>query len=250
MRAFHHPATGFKTGFLLQRLGLFPPRTDMGREAKLRQQFPHFVIVIPFVQTHPLRGLGRWVGPLYGDAFNGLPSQLEIIPIRAIHGQTDGHAMAVGEDAAFGADFAAIRGVLAHLFPPPRGALVIAPSMANHSQSIPWMASYSTRPCSHKATKTSASTHSWKRRWAELLEQIFVSFSAFHWQPVRSTKKMASMALRSSTRGRWHPNGCGLRGGSKGTMRSHNSSGIRQSRRAFSWSSGISEAPRGEYGFP
>ncbi len=108
---------------------------------------------------------------------------------------------------------------------------------------MPCRASYSTRPCSHKATKTSASVHSWKRRWAELLEQMPVSFSACHWQPVRSTKKMASIAFRSSTRGRWHPKGCGLRGGSKGTMRSHNSSGIRQSRWAFSWSSGISEAP-------
>jgi hypothetical protein len=55
-----------------------------------------------------------------------------------------------------------------------------------------------------------------------------VSCSAYHWQPVRSTKKMASIACRSSTRGRWHPNGCGLRGGIKGTMRFHNSSGIRQ----------------------
>ena len=34
-----------------------------------------------------------------------------------------------------------------------------------------------------------------------------VAFRAFHWQPVRRTKKMASIALRSSTRGRWHPNG-------------------------------------------
>src|SRR5215204_2332494 len=72
-----------------------------------------------------------------------------------------------------------------------------------------------------------------------------VSFSAFHWQPVRSTKKMASIAVRSSTRGRWHPRGCSLRSGSNGTMRSHNSSGIRQSRRFFSWSSCIGEAPIG-----
>jgi hypothetical protein len=123
----------------------------------------------------------------------------------------------------------------------------MAPSIASHSQSIPCKASYATRPLFHSARKTPASVHSWKRRWAELLEQMPVSFSAFHWQPVRSTKKMASIAFRSSTRGRWHPRGCGLRGGSSGTMRSHNSSGIRPSRRVFSRSSCIREAPTGEH---
>jgi hypothetical protein len=60
-----------------------------------------------------------------------------------------------------------------------------------------------------------------------------VLFSVFHWQPVWSTKK-ASMAFQASKRGREHHKGCGLRGGSTGTRRSHNSSRIRQSRRAFS----------------
>ncbi len=122
----------------------------------------------------------------------------------------------------------------------------MAPSMASHAQSIPCKASYAPRPLFHNSRKTSAAAHSWKRRWAELLEQMPVSFSAFHWHPVRSTKKMASIALRSSTRERWHPRGCGLRGGSSSSMRSHNSSGMRQSRQALSWSSVISEAPVGE----
>ena len=34
-----------------------------------------------------------------------------------------------------------------------------------------------------------------------------VSLSAFHWHPVRSTKKMASIAARSGTRGLWQPSG-------------------------------------------
>jgi hypothetical protein len=103
-------------------------------------------------------------------------------------------------------------------FFPPRGALVRASSIASQAQSIPCRASYSTMPYSHKATKTSASVHACKRRWADRLEQMPVSCGACHWQPVRSTKKMASIACRSSTRGRWHPNGCGLRGGIKGTL--------------------------------
>src|SRR6266849_8235087 len=44
---------------------------------------------------------------------------------------------------------------------------------------------------------------------------------------------MASIALRSSTRGRWHPNGCGLLGGKSGCTLAHNSSGIRQHWLAF-----------------
>jgi hypothetical protein len=65
-------------------------------------------------------------------------------------------------------------------------------------------------------------------RWAVLLEQRPVAFRAFHWQPVRRTKKMAAIAFQSSTRGRCHPKGGGFRAGSKGTMRSHNTSGMRQ----------------------
>lgn len=39
---------------------------------------------------------------------------------------------------------------------------------------------------------------------------------------------MASIALQSSARGRWHSKGHGLRNGSSGTMRSNNASGMRQ----------------------
>ena len=57
---------------------------------------------------------------------------------------------------------------------------------------------------------------------------MLVSRKAFHWQPVRSTKKIASMAARSGTRGLWQPSGCFGRGGSKGSILAHNSSGKRQ----------------------
>ncbi len=55
-----------------------------------------------------------------------------------------------------------------------------------------------------------------------------VSFSAFHWQPVRSTKKMASIAARSGTRGLWQPSGCFGRGGSSGSILAQSASGSRQ----------------------
>jgi hypothetical protein len=55
-----------------------------------------------------------------------------------------------------------------------------------------------------------------------------VALSAFHWQPVRRTKKIASIAARSGTRGLWQPKGCLGRSGSSGAMRAHTSSGKRQ----------------------
>ena len=57
---------------------------------------------------------------------------------------------------------------------------------------------------------------------------MFVSFSAFHWQPVRSTKKIASIAARSGTRGLWQPSGCFGRAGSNGSISAHSASGRRQ----------------------
>ena len=55
-----------------------------------------------------------------------------------------------------------------------------------------------------------------------------VALSAFHWQPVRRTKKIASIAARSGTRGLWQPSGCGGRGGRSGSILAHSSSGSRQ----------------------
>jgi len=57
---------------------------------------------------------------------------------------------------------------------------------------------------------------------------MLVSRRAFHWHPVRSTKKIASIAARSGTRGLWQPSGCFGRAGSKGSILAHSASGKRQ----------------------
>jgi hypothetical protein len=46
MRAFHRPAPGFEPSLLSECLGLFPPRPDVGGEAKLVQECSNLVIVI------------------------------------------------------------------------------------------------------------------------------------------------------------------------------------------------------------
>lgn len=68
------------------------------------------------------------------------------------------------------------------------------------------------------------SSHSRNLLYADEQEQIPVASKEFHWQPVRSTNRMADIALRSGTRGLWHPSGCGGRGGNSGSILAQSSS--------------------------
>jgi hypothetical protein len=104
------------------------------------------------------------------------------------------------------------------------------PSMLNHAHSMPFRQSYSSNPVFHRARKTPSATHSWKRSWAVEPGQNLVASRAFHWQPVRSTKKMASMQTRSGVRGRPPPNRWVLTCSGKCiSISAHRSSGMRQS---------------------
>jgi hypothetical protein len=98
IRALHDPALCRETGLLLERFGLFPPRAEVGGEAKFGQQLSHLVIAL--VQTHP-----QWVPrdrlrPCHGETLDGLPSHPVIIAIRALHSEAERHVTTVGEHAA------------------------------------------------------------------------------------------------------------------------------------------------------
>jgi hypothetical protein len=104
------------------------------------------------------------------------------------------------------------------------------PSIASQAQSMPCRQSYSSNPVFHSARKTPSATHSWKRSWAVEPGQKRVASRAFHWQPVRSTKKMASRHTRSGTRGRPPPNRWVFTcSGMCISISAHRSSGMRQS---------------------
>ncbi len=75
------------------------------------------------------------------------------------------------------------------------------PSILSQDQSMPFRQSYSSKPAFHISRKRPARTHTWKRSWAVEPGQKMVASRAFHGQPVRSTKKMASMQTRSGVRG-------------------------------------------------
>src|SRR3989338_3161075 len=94
--------------------------------------------------------------------------------------------------------------------------------------------SYLCNPFFHIFRNTPASAHCWKRRWAVDEAHMPVLLSAFHWQPVRSTKKTAFMALRSGTLGRPPPKRCGLANeGRIGSISFQRASGMRKSLRTF-----------------
>jgi len=108
------------------------------------------------------------------------------------------------------------------------------PSIDSQDQSIPFNSSYSRSPASHSFRKTPAPTHSWKRSWAVEPGQMPVASRAFHWQPVRRRKKMASAHTRSGVRGRPPPNRwVFLRSGRWGRTLSHRSSESRHRSAVF-----------------
>jgi hypothetical protein len=162
MRPLHDPSPRPDPGVLLQRFGLFPPRSEVCGAPKCGAQVADLVIIIAFVQAQPLgRSRGR-CRPLDGNTLNRLPHPLEVMPLSPRHREADGPAAALGAEAARGPELPPIGRMLADLFPP-RGAWVMAPSLASPSPSSPCKASEATRPLFHRARKTPAAVPSWKR---------------------------------------------------------------------------------------
>lgn len=101
--------------------------------------------------------------------------------------------------------------------------------MLSQAQFSPFSWSYSISPARQSLRNTPAATHSWKRSCAVEERQMPVAESAFHWHPVRRTKKMPSMHARSPARGRPPPKRwVFLRSGNSGRIFRQSSSGIRK----------------------
>jgi hypothetical protein len=121
MRSFHHPTARFEPGLLFDGSGLFSSWAYMGGKAECVQDVAHLLVVIPFVQTHPLRVLFGWLWTLDDDAFDGRPHQFHIVAIGSLNREADGHPMPFREHAAFDATLASISGIGAGFFPRPTG---------------------------------------------------------------------------------------------------------------------------------
>lgn len=76
------------------------------------------------------------------------------------------------------------------------GALTIEPSILCHRQDIPSISSYSASPDCQSLKKNPSRAHSMKYLWTELGAAYFSLGNAFHWQPVRRMKSIASKTVR------------------------------------------------------
>src|SRR5262245_39419939 len=107
VRPLYHPTPRLGTRLPLHLLRLVLFRRDMGCEAELVRDVLHLVIGVAQVQAQPLRLVGRWLGPFHGDALDRVTHHLHVRPVGAVHGQSDGDALGLDQQAAFGPLFGA-----------------------------------------------------------------------------------------------------------------------------------------------
>ena len=139
--AFHHPAPGFESGLPFDGLSLFASTADVGGETELVHDAAHLVKVVAFIQAHTL-GL-VWTGrrSRHGQAVHRGPHQFHVMTVGPVHRQTHRNALGFGQQATLDPAFAAVSGVGAGFFPPPKGDLVMAPSILSQLQSSPFSSS-------------------------------------------------------------------------------------------------------------
>lgn len=108
----------------------------MRGEAELAAELVDLVVVVGAVEAEALRMPPGRSGALDRDRLDGRPGEEVVVAVSARVGYPDRDAASLGEDAPF-SPFLALSVGFGPVLPPPSGALVIAPSIASHSQSIP-----------------------------------------------------------------------------------------------------------------
>ena len=124
----HHPAACPETGPFFNGFRLFATTADVSGEAELFQGASHLIVVVTLVQAHALGMLWAGFRPGHRQAVHRDPHQFHVMAVGPVHRQAYGIARHFREQAAFDSPFALVGGVGAGS-PPPRGALVMAPSM-------------------------------------------------------------------------------------------------------------------------
>ena len=138
--ALNDPAAGAEAGLAFELLGFFAARAYVRGEAELGGELVHLGKVVALVEAEPLRLFGGRLGPLDRDRLERGACELEVVQIRARRRDPERDALALAEDAPF-RPFLALSVGFGPVSSPPNGALPSAPSIANHSHSIPRLAS-------------------------------------------------------------------------------------------------------------
>ncbi len=171
--ALAHPAPRLLTSDF--GLFLLTARDDVGGAASLSGHLAHLVIVKAGIQTQPRLGQGSFQVRLPLRVPNPRQFHLQVHLDRAKEESSRLAAMIAGSLSSVSrTSFLSWRlapsttnpttipaaSVSGLLFPPPRGAFVMAPSRAIHSKFKPCLSSYSSRLASHNRAKKPASIHS------------------------------------------------------------------------------------------
>jgi hypothetical protein len=137
MRPFHNPASSFKAGLMLNRLGLLSTRTNVSRIAKLLDQISDLTRIIAFIKAHALTFSFRRFRPFYRNTFYRGLYHSAIMPVGPINRQPNRHPGGVGKQTAFNTFLGPVRRVWACFFPRQAGLLSWRhPSTAKTSQSL------------------------------------------------------------------------------------------------------------------
>lgn len=195
--SLHDPAASPLARLTRQLLRLFTPRANVGGEAELSQDLSHLIIVVAFVQAHPLGLLLAGLGSLNHNTLNRGPHQLHVVTIRAVDRQSYRNSIALSQQTAFDAVFAAVGRVWPRLFPP-QGALWSSPHpyLARTSQCL--LAHRSVRGRLATASETlplRPSRRSGRGRWT--------------WRTTRSGSRPPT-GHRFAVHRRWHQHTLGL----------------------------------------
>ena len=108
----------------------------MGGEAELAGELVDLVVFVGTVEAEALWTPPGRLGTLDRDRLDRRSGEQVVVAVRARVGYPDRDAATLGEEAPFRPLLALSVG-FGLVFGPPSGALVIAPSIASHSQSIP-----------------------------------------------------------------------------------------------------------------
>ena len=138
---FDHPTPGLESRIVLPFLFFLSSRFDMCDVSPTLRRLAQFGIVVSFVTTKMLAGLGLGRRTSNDHGVQGRAKLLHVVPVGARERDRQRDAVRVGEQVSLGAQFASIRRVFAGLIPPLTGAETVALSSDWKCQSIPWRSS-------------------------------------------------------------------------------------------------------------
>ena len=190
VRAFHHPSSGLETSLAFERLGLFAAGANVRGIPELLGQVSGFVVIVPFVQAQSLRSLPGGLRSFHGDTFERRLHHLEVIAVGSVHGQADGDAVGLRQQAAFDALFRPIRGIRATFFPRQAGPWSLPhPLIARPSPGLLPCHSLAVRPATIAGT----------RRPAPILESGhgLCCWDRSLWHPTRPTGSRSATQTKS-----------------------------------------------------